>query len=94
MLDGEGGFTVYGKVVPAERSLEFGAVPIGLAHGLKLEKDVPAGQPVRWSDVQYDRSNQAIRFRLEMETIFRTEKLSGNGRKPLVSNYCETTSSS
>jgi predicted homoserine dehydrogenase-like protein len=81
MLDGEGGFTVYGKVVPAERSLEFGAVPIGLAHGLKLEKDVPAGQPVRWSDVQYDRSNQAISFRLEMETIFRTEKLSGNGRK-------------
>jgi predicted homoserine dehydrogenase-like protein len=83
MLDGEGGFTVYGKVVPAERSLEFGAVPIGLAHGLKLQKDVPAGQPVRWSDVQYDQSNPAISFRLEMETVFRTEKRSGNGRKVL-----------
>lgn len=81
MLDGEGGFTVYGKVVPSERSLEFGAVPIGLAHGLKLLKDVPAGQPVRWSDVQYDSSNQAISFRLEMEKMFRTEKLSDNGMK-------------
>lgn len=71
MLDGEGGYTVYGKVVPAKRSLEFGAVPIGLAHELKLLKDVPAGQPVRWSDVQYDPSNQAISFRHEMESVFR-----------------------
>jgi predicted homoserine dehydrogenase-like protein len=80
-LDGEGGFTVYGKVVPAERSLELNAIPIGLAHGLKLEKDVPAGQAVRWSDVQYDRSNQAIGFRLEMEAVFRAEKFPENGRK-------------
>lgn len=81
MLDGEGGFTVYGKVVPAERSLELGAVPIGLAHGLKLMKDVPAGQPVRWSDVRFDQSNHAISFRLEMEEVFRAEKQSGNDRK-------------
>lgn len=80
-LDGEGGFTVFGKVVPAGTSLELGAVPIGLAHGLKLVKEVVAGQPVRWSDVQYDRSNPAIRFRLEMEAIFRAERDSSQGRK-------------
>jgi predicted homoserine dehydrogenase-like protein len=73
-LDGEGGFTVYGKVVPAETSLQLGAVPIGLAHGLTLKSAVAAGQPVRWSDVRYDGANQAIAFRQEMEALFRAEK--------------------
>src|SRR5437667_5310412 len=50
-LDGEGGYTVWGKLVPASRSLAEGAVPIGLAHGVKLVRDVPAGQTVRWSGV-------------------------------------------
>ncbi|MBE7197846.1 MAG: Gfo/Idh/MocA family oxidoreductase [Parafilimonas terrae] len=73
-LDGEGGFTVYGKVVPAETSLKLGAVPIGLAHGLTLTTAVAAGQPVRWSDVRHDGANQAIAFRQEMEALFRAEK--------------------
>ena len=73
-LDGEGGFTVFGKVVPAETSLAVGAVPIGLAHGLRLRSPVPAGRPIRWSDVTYDATGQAIGFRLEMEALFRTEK--------------------
>ena len=74
MLDGEGGYTVYGKVVPAETSLKVGAVPIGLAHGLTLKHAVAAGQPVRWSDLAYDGANQAIAFRQEMEAVFRAEK--------------------
>ena len=73
-LDGEGGFTVFGKVVPAETSLAIGAVPIGLAHGMTLRNAVLANQPVRWSDVTYDSSAQAIGFRLEMEALFRKEK--------------------
>ncbi len=73
-LDGEGGFTVFGKVVPAETSLAVGAVPIGLAHGLTLRGPVAAGQPVRWSDVSFDAAAPAIRFRLEMEALFRQEK--------------------
>jgi len=72
-LDGEGGFTVYGKIVPAATSLGYNAVPIGLAHGLKLERDIQANQPVRWSDVTYDRFNPTVGFRLEMESIFRAE---------------------
>ncbi len=74
VLDGEGGFTVFGKVVPAETSLVVGAVPIGLAHGLKLRAPVSANQPIRWSDVSYDPNAQAIAFRLEMEALFRKEK--------------------
>ena len=35
MLDGEGGFTVWGRLMPAEASLAMGALPIGLAHGVR-----------------------------------------------------------
>jgi predicted homoserine dehydrogenase-like protein len=69
-LDGEGGFTVYGKLMTAADSLQLGALPIGLAHNMVLNKDIPAGKPVRWSDVDYDVSLQAIQFRREMEKIF------------------------
>jgi predicted homoserine dehydrogenase-like protein len=68
-LDGEGGYTVWGKLVPAAHSLAEGAVPIGLAHGVKLVRDVPAGQVVRWSDVAAA-ENAAMRVRREMERRF------------------------
>jgi predicted homoserine dehydrogenase-like protein len=68
-LDGEGGYTVWGKLVPASRSLAEGAVPIGLAHDIKLVRDVAAGQTVRWSDVAATDS-EAMRVRREMERRF------------------------
>ncbi len=51
VLDGEGGFTVWGKLCSARQSAEIGGVPIGLAHHLKLTRDVPAGVPITWQDV-------------------------------------------
>src|SRR6266571_4408333 len=38
ILDGEGGFCVWGKQVPAERSLAHGLLPLGLAHGVTLKR--------------------------------------------------------
>ncbi len=70
MLDGEGGFTVYGRVMPAAQSLRVGGLPLGLAHKLRLRQSVPAGQPVKWSDVDVDASQPAVRFRREMERAF------------------------
>ncbi len=67
ILDGEGGFTVWGKLVPARRSLKLGAVPIGLAHGIKLRRDVAAGAMVTAADIAYDESNPALAARREME---------------------------
>ena len=66
MLDGEGGFTVYGKLLPASESLRLGGLPLGLAHKVKLKHTVAAGQAVRWQDVEIDDS-PAARFRREME---------------------------
>ncbi|MDP4026251.1 SAF domain-containing protein [Methylobacterium sp. NEAU 140] len=72
-LDGEGGFTVYGKLMPATDALRQDALPIGLAHNMVLKNDVPAGRAVRWSDVAYDADSEAIRVRREMEALFRGE---------------------
>ena len=44
MLDGEGGYTVWGKAWPATKSLAHQALPIGLAHGVQLTRDVKAGR--------------------------------------------------
>jgi predicted homoserine dehydrogenase-like protein len=68
-LDGEGGYTVWGKLIPAERSLAEGALPIGLAHKVPLVRDVAAGDIVRWSDVAAPDS-EAVRARRDMEQRF------------------------
>ncbi|HSO06986.1 MAG TPA: SAF domain-containing protein [Pelomicrobium sp.] len=78
-LDGEGGFTVFGKLMPAVDSLASGGLPLGLAHGVRLKRAVAAGQPVRWEDVDY-REIDAVRFRREMEDTFRREWAAADGR--------------
>ena len=69
-LDGEGGYTVYGKLVPAADSLTLGALPLGLAHGVKLKRGVAAHASVRWDDVEFDPNDETVRFRREMEAAF------------------------
>ncbi len=68
ILDGEGGYTVAGRLMPAEDSLAQGCLPLGLAHGCKLLAPVQAGQPVRWRDVALDANVSAVRLRREMES--------------------------
>ena len=53
--------------MPAADSLAATALPIGLAHGVKLVRDVAAGAVVRWGDVAADESAEAVRIRREME---------------------------
>jgi predicted homoserine dehydrogenase-like protein len=69
-LDGEGGFTVYGKLLPAATSLQRGALPIGLAHGVTLKNPVKAGDTLRWADVTVDESVEAVQVRRAMEARF------------------------
>ena len=69
-LDGEGGYTVYGKLLPAADSLALGGLPLGLAHGIKLVRPIPAHGAVRWDDVAIDARNDAVSFRREMERAF------------------------
>jgi predicted homoserine dehydrogenase-like protein len=70
MLDGEGGYTVWGKLMPAQRSLAEGGLPLGLAHNVKMLRPVARGQSLTWSDVALDQSLPAYKLRREMETMF------------------------
>ena len=70
ILDGEGGFCVWGRQVPAARSLARGLLPLGLAHQVKLKRDLTEGETLTWDDVDYDRHDGAVKFRHEMEAAF------------------------
>ena len=67
MLDGEGGFTVWGKLYSARQSAEIGGVPIGLAHHLTLTRDVPAGASITWQDVGDHPDTDILALRKKMQ---------------------------
>jgi len=69
IFDGEGGYTVFGKLTPAKRSLKHGLLPLGIAHRLKVTRAVPKDQPLTWAHVAIDESAPAYRARMEMERL-------------------------
>ena len=70
LLDGEGGYTVWGKLLPAATSRALGGLPLGLAHGVRVLRPVAKGQSLCWDDVVMDQDSAAYRVRREMETLF------------------------
>jgi predicted homoserine dehydrogenase-like protein len=70
MLDGEGGYTVWGKLFQADRSIAMGGLPLGLAHEVKVVRPVKKGQSLTWADVAIDETLTAVRVRREMEAAF------------------------
>lgn len=70
LLDGEGGHLVYGKLMPAASSRRLGALPIGLAHRVRLLRPVKAGTPVSQADVALDEGAAVVRARRDMEAEF------------------------
>jgi len=69
-LDGEGGYTVWGKLMPAAASLAGRALPIGLVHGIDLVRDVAQGAVLSWDDVAVSGDAEAYRVRRAMEERF------------------------
>ena len=74
MLDGEGGYTVWGKLLPAEKSVALGGVPLGLAHDVKVVRPVRKGQSLSWDDVAMDTGTQAYRIRKAMEDMYSPQR--------------------
>jgi predicted homoserine dehydrogenase-like protein len=70
ILDGEGGFCVWGKQTPATVSLEHDLLPLGLAQNVKLERNIAEGASLRWDDVEFDAGDDAVKVRREMERAF------------------------
>jgi predicted homoserine dehydrogenase-like protein len=70
VLDGEGGYAVWGKLLPAAASLRLDALPIGLAHGVRLTRDVAAGAVLSKADAALDETSEAVRARRALEERF------------------------
>ena len=70
MLDGEGGYTVWGKLLPAAKSAAMGGLPLGLAHNVRVVRAVKRGQSLTWDDVAMDTTTHAYRTRKAMEDLF------------------------
>ena len=70
ILDGEGGATVWGKLLPADVSITKRYLPIGLAQGIALNKSIKAGNAIGWDDVKFNVTDDAIAFRKSMEYLF------------------------
>ena len=56
--------------MPAAVSLKAGALPIGLAHRVKLKNNIAHGAVVRWSDVEIGAGTDAVTTRRAMEQKF------------------------
>ena len=74
VLDGEGGYTVWGRLLPAEDSLSIGGLPIGLAHNVTLKRNIGKGERISWNDVEIDETSEAYRIRRELENSFALSK--------------------
>ncbi len=70
VLDGEGGYMVWGKQMPARRSMEIGGLPLGLANAVTLTRDIAEGAQLTVGDVALDEEDTAVKLRREMESAF------------------------
>ena len=69
MLDGEGGYTVAGQLRPSAVSVPMGALPLGLAGGIKVVRAVRADQALTYADVELDETLLALDYRRRAEAM-------------------------
>ena len=74
VLDGEGGFTIYGTLMSSAKSLQIKGLPIGLSENVKLKVPIPKGEFICWRHVETDKNSTAFRLRREMEKVFATDE--------------------
>jgi len=66
ILDGEGGYTVWGRLMPSTDSVAAQALPIGLASNVTVTRPVNQGQVITMDDISADTSAQAWQVREKM----------------------------
>ena len=71
ILDGEGGYTVYGRLVRADESVTGSYLPVGLSRGAKLLRPVSKDSILTYQDVGLDRSALSYRIRQTLEDDFK-----------------------
>jgi predicted homoserine dehydrogenase-like protein len=69
-LDGIGGFSTYALIDNFDTCLEENLLPMGVAGGCKIVRDVPADTPICYSDVELPRGRLIDELRQKMITTF------------------------
>jgi predicted homoserine dehydrogenase-like protein len=67
VLDGEGGYTVFGRLVRADESLSKKYLPLGLSRGGRMIKSVAKDSFVTYTDVELDEGTLAFKVRRTLE---------------------------
>ncbi len=70
ILDGEGGYTVYGRLTRAESSIPGKYLPIGLSRDARVLRPVARDAPLTYDDVELDESQFSFRIRRALEEDF------------------------
>ena len=70
VLDGEGGFTIYGGVRPAADSIGQNLLPLGLANQVKLKRNISKDQPITIDDVSLETTSAAYKMRQKSLDLF------------------------
>ncbi len=70
ILDGIGGFTVYGLIDNAEVFPAEDLLPVGLSEGCRLMRDIPKDQPIRYADVVLPPGRLCDALRAEQDAYF------------------------
>jgi len=67
VLDGEGGFTVFGRLIRAEDSLKDSCLPIGLSGNARVVRPVAKDSILTYDDVELDENLFSLKLRKSME---------------------------
>lgn len=70
MLDGGGGYAVYGVAEKADIAREQNLLPLGLAENIRVVKEIPADGVVSYDDVELNEDSFLLRLRREQDRIF------------------------
>jgi len=68
-IDALGGFSVYGMIEKASIAREENLLPLGLAVGATLKKDIPLGTALKYDDVELDNSQLINKLRRKQDEM-------------------------
>lgn len=84
VLDGIGGESVYGMADTAAAAVAARVVPIGVAHGALVKRDVPGGAMLTDDDVALDERSTIVQLRRLQDAMVRDGTLPGIPQAPVV----------
>lgn len=85
LLDGIGGSTVYGVIESADVAVQQGLLPLGLASGVPVSRDIPEGQPLCRADVQPDETALITQLRRLQDSLLPSLLAADSGQGALSS---------